>query len=261
MTAWRLFSFFFACLLIPLPDPAAAPAAPSGLRVGGLPGGQIQLAWMDNAGNETTFQVERSVHNRNDYTLLTSLPTDTHQYTDATVTIDTTYWYRLRACNLDGCSAYSKDSYSVSFAAGSLPNLDERYLLFLINEARASPASYGYPAYAARPPLAYNALLNFAAQSHSQAILNSDFTIGHCHPDPPESMPNTEYRCPAERNRDVGYTGGGAENLIAGDDGWKAVEAAHQAFIDSAGHRENMLDINATEVGLGHAFDPAKGSV
>jgi hypothetical protein len=261
MAAWRLFGFLFAFLLIPLPEPAAAPAAPSGLRVGGFPGGQIQLAWTDNADNETSFQVERSVHNRNGYTLLTSLPADSLQYTDTTVSNDTTYWYRLRACNLDGCSAYSKDSFNVSFAAGSVPNLDERYMHFLINEARASPASYGYPAYTPRPPLRLNPLLNYAAHSHSQAILNSDFTIGHCFPDPPSSLPNTEYRCPLERNRDVGYTGGGAENLIAGDDGWAAVESAHQAFLDSAGHRGNLLDANSTEIGLGHTFDPAKGSL
>jgi hypothetical protein len=242
------------------PAHAAPPAAPGDLQVGGFPGSSIRIAWTDNAGDETSFQIERSTNDRSGYALLTTVPANSTVYTDTTVSLETTYWYRVRACNGDGCSAYSKDSYNVSFAAGSIPNLDERYMLFLVNEARADPAAYGYPAYTPRAPVAYNELLTFAAHSHSQAILNSDFSIGHCYPDPPESQPDTEHRCPSERARDVGYIGGVSENLIAGGDGWEAVEGAHQAFMNSEGHRNNILDSNAKEAGLGHAFDPDKGS-
>lgn len=240
---------------------AAPPIAPSGLRVGGFPGGQIRIAWTDNATNETFFQLERSIHNRTQYMLLATLPANTSVYTDTTVALDTTYWYRVRACNAGGCSAYSKESYNVSFAADAVPNMDERYLLFLVNESRADPAAYGYPEYAPLPPVMYNALMQYAAHSHSQAILNSDFNIGHCYPDPPESQPNVEFRCPSERARDVGYYGGLSENLIAGDDGWQAAEGAHQAFMDSEGHRNNILDPGAKEAGLGHVYDPNKGSI
>ncbi len=240
---------------------AEPPTAPSGLQVGGFPGGQIRIAWTDNAANEASFQLERSIYNRTQYTLLTILPANTTVYTDTTVALDTTYWYRVRACNADGCSAYSKESYNVSFAAEAVPNMDERYLLFLVNESRADPAAYGYPEYAPLPPVMYNALMQYAAHSHSQAILNSDFNIGHCYPDPPESQPDVEFRCPSERARDVGYNGGVSENLVAGDDGWQAAEGAHQAFMDSEGHRDNILDPGAKEAGLGHAYDPNKGSV
>jgi hypothetical protein len=93
---WQLISLLFSLLLIPLPEVAAIPAAPSGLRVGGFPGGQIQLAWTDNSGDETTFQVERSAYNRNGYTPLISLPANSTQYTDAAVSVDTTYWFLCR---------------------------------------------------------------------------------------------------------------------------------------------------------------------
>jgi hypothetical protein len=242
-----------------MPAYAAPPSPPSGLRVGGFPGGQIRLSWTDNSAVETSFRVQRSVHDRNGFALLDTLPANTAVYTDTAVALDATYWYRVQACNVDGCSAYSKDSYSVSFAAGAVPNLDERYMLFLVNESRADPAAYGYPAYSPRPPVRYNALLNYAAHSHSQAILNSDFNIGHCFPADPGD-PFTEYRCPTERARDVGYFGGVSENLIAGTDAWEAVESSHQAFMDSSGHRENILDVNAEEAGMGHAYDPNKGS-
>jgi len=115
------------------------------LQVGGFPGLKIRIAWTDNSSDETYFRIERSVHDRTNYTYLTSVPADTTVYTDTTVAADTTYWYRMQACNNDGCSAYSKESYNVSFEAEAVPNLDERYMLFLVNESRADPAAYGYP--------------------------------------------------------------------------------------------------------------------
>jgi len=171
------------CLLGGLAISAQSPpAAPGNLQVGGFPGGQIRLSWQDNASDETGYRIERSTHTTATYAVLTTLPANTTVYTDTTVTLDTTYWYRVQAYNDDGGSDYSNESYNVSFAAGSVPNDDERYLLVLINEARADPAAYGYPSIAPVAPVAYNSLLNYAAHSHSQAILNSDFAFGHCDP-------------------------------------------------------------------------------
>ena len=86
---------------------AAPPPAPSGLQVGGFPGARIRVAWTDNAADETGFQLERSAGDRSGYVLLSTLPANTTVYTDATPALDTTYWYRVRACNADGCSATS----------------------------------------------------------------------------------------------------------------------------------------------------------
>jgi len=243
------------------PARSSTPAAPSDLRVGGFSGGRIYVSWTDNSTDETLFELERSTNDRFGYELLTVLAADVTNYDDTTGIPDTTYWYRVRACNNSLCSSYSKDSFNVSFSAGSVPNLDEQYALFLINEARADPGAFGYPSYAPVPPVAYNELLNYAAHSHSQAILNSDFNIGHCYPDPASSQPDTEYRCPTERARDVGYFGGVGENLIAGDHGWHATEGAHQAFMDSEGHRNNLLSSGYTQAGLGHSYDPNKGGI
>ena len=231
--------------------PAAVPNTPSDLQIGGFPGGKIRLAWQDNASNETGFHIERSKDMNGFYTLLTTAAPNTTVYTDATVQPDVTYWCRIAAYNNDGLSAYSNESYNVAFAADAVPNFDEQYLLVLINEARADPAAYGYPSYSPRPPVVYNALLTYAAHSHSQAILNSDFAFGHLDP---------AGRGPSERARDVGYSGGVSENLIAGGNGPSSVESAHQAFMDSGGHRDNILDVNAKEAGLGHTYDPNKGS-
>jgi uncharacterized protein YkwD len=231
------------------------PPRPTGLQVGGFPGGRIRLSWRDNAPNETEFRLERSKDRRDNYTLLAMLPANTTLYTDTTVLLDTTYWYRVRACNGQGCSSPSKDSYNVSFAIDALPNLDERYMLFLVNEVRASLAAYGLEA---RPPLVSNPLLSYAAHAHAQAVLNSNFSLPHCYPTPND--PATEYRCPTERARDVGYNCLVSENMISGGEGWQAVEAAHQAFVASGDHLKNLLDFNAKEAGMGHAYNLAQGA-
>jgi len=123
-------------------------------------------------------------------------------------------------------------------------------LLLLINEARADPGTFGYPEIAPVVPLAYNPLLNYAAHSHSQAILNSGFQFGHY---------DLAGRWPTERAHAVGYEGGVGENLIQGMTGPEWVESSNQAFMDSEGHRNNMLAPDFNEAGLGHTYDPAKG--
>lgn len=229
---------------------APCPTAPANLEVGAFPAGEIRLQWQDTSSLEDGFYLERTqaTLNPTSYTLIATLPANTVVYTDTPPLLDETYWYRLRAFNSQGVSPTSNESYNVTFAYA--PNLDEEYLLVLINEARADPGVYGYPTIPATAPLAYNPLLNYAAHSHSQAILNSGFQIGHCDP---------IGRCPTERARAVGYPGGVGENLIAGMTGPACVESSNQAFMDSEGHRNNRLCPCFNEAGLGHTYDPNKG--
>ena len=226
------------------------PSAPQNLEVGAFPGGLVRLQWLDASSLEEGFQVERAQVPLSPTTdnLIATLPADTTVYTDTPPLLEETYWYRVRAYNANGPSPYSNESYNATF--DQVPNLDEQYLLVLINEARADPGVFGYPQIAPAPPLAYNALLNYAAHSHSQAILNSGFQIGHCGP---------AGRCPTERAHAVGYEGGVAENLIQGMTGPGWVESSNQAFMDSEGHRNNMLCPCFNEAGLGHTYDPDKG--
>jgi len=229
---------------------APCPSAPQNLEVGAFPAGYIRLQWRDTSSLEASFQVERahSSLSPTTYSLVATLPADTTVYTDTPPLLEETYWYRVRAYNANGPSPYSNASYNATF--DQVPNLDERYLLVLINEARANPGAFGYPEIAPVAPLAYNPLLNYAAHSHSQAILNSGFQFGHCDP---------ASRCPTERAHAVGYEGGVGENLIQGMTGPEWVESSNQAFMDSEGHRNNMLARDFNEAGLGHTYDPAKG--
>ncbi len=226
------------------------PTAPTDLMAGAFPAGRIRLAWETTTSLAAGFHIERatSALTPTTYTRIATVPSDTLIYTDTPPTPEATVWYRVQAYNADGVSIYSAPTYNATF--DQAPNEDERYLLVLINEARADPGVFGYGEMTPAPPLAYNPLLNYAAHSHSQAILNAGFAFGHV---------GLLGRGPTERARAVGYPGGVAENLIQGMTGPAWVESSHQAFMNSEGHRLNLMGAGFNEAGIGHTYDEQKG--
>lgn len=225
-------------------------AAPVSLLVGAFPDYQIRLQWTDVTTNETGFVIERT-QGITSVTWLeqTILPANSTVYTDTSGLPGETYWYRVYAYNGDGVSAFSNEAFNSTFA--TVPSLDEQYLMVLFNEARAAPEAFGYPTYDTVPPLRYNPLLAYAARSHSQSILNSGFQIGHC---------DSLGRCPSDRAAAVGYVAGCGENLVMAGTGPAAMEQVNQGFMDSEGHRNNMLAADLNEFGIGHTYDPDKGN-
>jgi titin len=85
------------------------PAAPTRLstraRLSGA-SASVTLVWRDNADDETTFEVQRSGDGRA-FTTLATPPANTTTFADTTVARRTTYWYRVRAVNAAGASAFS----------------------------------------------------------------------------------------------------------------------------------------------------------
>jgi hypothetical protein len=66
----------------------------------------IRLHWRDNSANEEEFRIERSL-NGVDFTPLVTVVSELTTYTDTGLSLNTSYWYRVQACNDTGCSAYS----------------------------------------------------------------------------------------------------------------------------------------------------------
>ncbi|MDQ1324702.1 MAG: hypothetical protein QG587_2038, partial [Chloroflexota bacterium] len=83
------------------------PAAPSGLTATGTSTSQIGLAWADNSGNETGFDVERSLNGTSGWSLLTTTPANTAGYQNTGVPAGAKYYYRVRAKNIIVSSANS----------------------------------------------------------------------------------------------------------------------------------------------------------
>ena len=90
--------------------PPLPPAAPSGLTATVISATQIDLQFTDNAVNETQFEVERSRDNvsyQRVYTLGASAGTGaTVNVSDRGLSSNTLYFYRVRAVNTGGNSAY-----------------------------------------------------------------------------------------------------------------------------------------------------------
>lgn len=89
---------------------ATAPAMPTNLNIQNLDITQMSLAWNDNADNETLYEIER------DGISLTSIPADSTDYTDTSLTADTNYCYRVRAVNDTGQSEWSHEICATTLA-------------------------------------------------------------------------------------------------------------------------------------------------
>lgn len=82
------------------------PAAPTGLVAAALSTSQIKLNWTDNASNESGYSVERSIDNTS-FTVVANLGANTVTYTDSGLSVNTLYYYKVRASNASGNSLYS----------------------------------------------------------------------------------------------------------------------------------------------------------
>jgi fibronectin type 3 domain-containing protein len=90
------------------------PAAPSGLAFDSASGSVIHISWVDNASNETRYQVERSIPGGSFTAVATGLAPDATTFADGSVSVDTEYVYRDLACNAGGCSTPSATVLAVT---------------------------------------------------------------------------------------------------------------------------------------------------
>ena len=97
---------------------AAAPAAPTGLVTTAVSETSIRLTWEDNAGDDASYTLERSIDNAT-WTSIATLAAHSTGYADSGLTEATTYYYRLQASNTQGASAYATTSGATLAAAPS----------------------------------------------------------------------------------------------------------------------------------------------
>jgi hypothetical protein len=86
--------------------PTQAPNAPSALAATAVSAASINLTWVDNSDNEAGFKIERSLDNVT-FTQIGIANANATSYLDTTVNANTKYYYRIRATNIIGDSAYT----------------------------------------------------------------------------------------------------------------------------------------------------------
>lgn len=118
--AFLLLVPFCIVLLLPFGVWAAIPKAPSTLVAVAASGSQINLTWLDLATDETGFEIEQSTDGTK-FVKLTDLPANTITYQDKSLKSATKYWYRVRAKNASGASAYSNVANATTLVIITIP--------------------------------------------------------------------------------------------------------------------------------------------
>ena len=93
------------------------------------------------------------------------------------------------------------------------------------------------------PPLSNNRTLRRVATAHSEDMAERDF-FSHTNPDGQD---------PGDRAAAAGYDGYAGENIAMG---YPSAEAVVEGWMDSSGHRANILNCSSTEIGVGVADSP-----
>jgi len=89
---------------------AHVPAAPSNLKAAAVSGSQINLAWTDNASNESGFIIERQIGATGTFAQLAVQEANLNFYNNSGLQVSTTYCYRIRAFNPAGESTNSNEA-------------------------------------------------------------------------------------------------------------------------------------------------------
>ncbi len=94
--------------LITPPPQSRFRAAPTSLNGTVVSSSRIDLSWMDNASNETSFAIDRATNSSFTQNLVTnSVGSNVTSYHNTGLSASTTYYYRVRASNIDGYSGYT----------------------------------------------------------------------------------------------------------------------------------------------------------
>ena len=81
------------------------PVGPSDVHFSSITTESRVVEWFDNSSDELGFTLDRSLDNSN-WDQLADLPAGSTGYTDSGLNAETTYFYRVRAYNPNGFSAY-----------------------------------------------------------------------------------------------------------------------------------------------------------
>lgn len=99
-----------------------APSAPADLSATALSPSSISLSWTDSADNENGFKIERSTSETIGFTQIGVSTANATSFNDGSgLEPATTYYYRVRATNANGDSAFSNTANDTTFPVATAP--------------------------------------------------------------------------------------------------------------------------------------------
>jgi autotransporter-associated beta strand protein len=99
------------------------PAAPTNLTASAPSSTAVTLNWVNNANNQSGFKIERSTGNTSNFAQIALAGANATSFVDTTVSANTLYYYRVRATNIVGDSAYSNNANATTPALAGVVEL------------------------------------------------------------------------------------------------------------------------------------------
>jgi RHS repeat-associated protein len=103
------------------------PAAPSGLSATLISSNQINLAWTDASSDETSFRIERKTGAGGTYSEIAVRSPGSTSYSNTNLAANTEYFYRVKAVNATGDSAYSNEASARTAGVAAVPSSTVEY--------------------------------------------------------------------------------------------------------------------------------------
>ncbi|HKB41919.1 MAG TPA: matrixin family metalloprotease [Gemmataceae bacterium] len=117
---------------------SSAPQAPSNLTATAVSDSQINLTWQDNSSDETGFRIEQSLDGTT-FSLAGTASADATSFSVTGLSAGTTYYFRVRAYNGGGDSAWSSTAQATTQSASQTLTADR----FEVNDTVATATKLG----------------------------------------------------------------------------------------------------------------------